>query len=80
MRQKRAKELRRLAYSIPELPDKDYEEFNIQEGPRMYMGSNGLAVSEPIRTSTVCLTKSCRRSWYQAMKKSYKLKQPVGSS
>jgi len=71
LRGQSARQLRRAAYKIPGIPDTAYKEINIQEGPKLYIGPEGPAISVPIRTSTIELTKSCRRSWYKSMKKAY---------
>lgn len=72
MRNKVAKQLRKIAYKIPEMPDVDYKERYIQEGPKFYLGTNGKpAISAVIRTSTIYLAPHCHRAWYQSMKKGH---------
>ncbi len=70
MNGKRARELRRLAEAIPEIPAKEYKDIQYK---RMNASLDALGNPryEEVVNITRVLVPHCTRAWYQSMKKAY---------
>jgi hypothetical protein len=73
MNGKRAKEFRKLAEAIPELPAKEYKEIQYKRTTsNVVLDMNtGKPALEVVVKITRVLVPHCTRAWYQSMKKAY---------
>ena len=70
MNGKRAREFRRLAEALPELPAKEYKEIQYKR-TKVTLDVTGRPRYEEVIKITRVLEPRCIRAWYQSLKRSY---------